>query len=242
MIDKINSELQILTTEELHIEKLWYLSQISLFKMIPNDDLMIIDEMSYMKTLSKKYMIQRPEQFQKSLYLLKKGKIRLYKLDQDGKQFTLGILGSGNIFGEIESFSLGTRDVYIETLEETLLCTINQELIQQFLLERPKLMLKLLQVLSERLIESNRMLEHMALGDTKDRLLYLLVKLSEQFGTKKNQKTKIDIKLTHQELAYMIGSTRESVSIMLKELTAQKLVSTNRKSITINNSLLDEDY
>lgn len=242
MIDKINSKIQILTTEELHIEKLWYLSQISLFKMIPNDDLMIIDEMSYMKTLPKKYMIQRPEQFQKSLYLLKKGKIRLYKIDQDGKQFTLGILGSGNIFGEIESFSLGTRDVYIETLEETLLCTINQELIQQFLLERPKLMLKLLQVLSKRLIESNRMLEHMALGDTKDRLLYLLVKLSEQFGTKKNHKTKIDIKLTHQELAYMIGSTRESVSIMLKELTEQNLVSVNRKSITINNSLLDVDY
>ncbi len=242
MAQEIVIQNQEVTSGIIQIDKLWYLSQIKIFKMMTNEDLEIIDQMASMKMLPKKYVIQRPEHFQKALYLLKKGKIRLYKLDPEGKQFTLGILGGGNVFGEIKSFSLGTRDVYIETLEETLLCTINQELIQTFLLERPKLMLKLLEVLSERLIESNRMLEHMALGDTKERLLYLLVKLSEQFGTEKNKKTKIDLKLTHQELAYMIGSTRESVSIMLKELTEQKLVSINRKSITINNSLIGEIY
>lgn len=224
------------------MDKLWYLSQISIFKALPKEDLMKIEKISHMSIFPKKTVIQTPDNFRQALYVLKKGKLRLYKINSKGKQFTLSILGSGNVFGEIESFSLGTRQVYIETLEETIVCTISQELIKEFILVRPELMLKLMGLLSERLAERNKMLEQMALADTKKRLLYLLVKLSEQFGLKKDGKVKIDLQLSHQELANMIGSTRESVSIMLKALSKQKIIRTGRMSITLDYELAKETF
>lgn len=215
------------------MNKLWYLSQIHLLDMLPMEDLMEIDRMASMSSIRKHTLIQSPESFREGIYFIKQGALRLYKITPEGKQFTLGILGKGNVFGEIDSFSLGTRDIFIETIEDTLLCSLDKEQFERFLADRPQFILKLLKVLSERLKERDEMLEKLALGSVRDRILHLLVKLSEQFGVKEGDYYKIDLPLTHQELANMIGATRESVTVVLKELAKEKVVQTGRKSILV---------
>ncbi|MGN7309249.1 Crp/Fnr family transcriptional regulator, partial [Bacillus subtilis] len=100
------------------MDKLWYLSQISMLDALPMEDLMEIERMAPMNQLKKGNLIQTPETFREGLYFLKEGKLKLYKINSDGKQFIVSILGAGNVFGEIDSFSLGTRDTYIETIED----------------------------------------------------------------------------------------------------------------------------
>lgn len=215
------------------MNKLSYLAQISLLETLPMEDLMQIDQMAPMSRIKKSTTIQTPETFREGLYFIKEGKLILYKINPEGKQFTVGILGKGNVFGEIDSFSLGTRDIFIESLEDTLLCSISKEQFEQFLAQRPQLMLKVLSVLSERLHDRDAMLEKLALGCVRDRLLHLLVKLSSQFGTNEGEFQKIDLPLTHQELANMIGATRESVTVVLNELSRENVVRTARKSIYV---------
>jgi CRP-like cAMP-binding protein len=215
------------------MNKLGYLSQISMLEALPKEDLMKIDEMAPMSTLKKNTLIQTPDTFREGLFFIKEGKLRLFKVNADGKQFTLGILGKGNVFGEIDSFSLGTRDIFIETLEETLLCSLGKEQFEKFLADRPQLALKLLKILSERLKERDEMLEQLALGDVRERVLHLLIKLSGQFGVKDGDYHKIDLPLTHQELANMIGATRESVSVVLREFAKDDIIRTGRMSIHI---------
>jgi CRP-like cAMP-binding protein len=215
------------------MNKLWYLSQISMFEALPMEDLMEIERMAPMSTLRKNSLIQTPETFREGLYFIKEGKLRLYKINSEGKQFTMGILGEGNVFGEIDSFSLGTRDIFIETIEETLLCSLGKEQFEQFLVDRPQLALKFLKVLSERLKDRDEMLEQLALGDIRDRVLHLLIKLAEQFSVKEGKYHKIDLPLTHQELANMIGSTRESVTVVLNKLTKEDVIRTGRMSIHV---------
>ena len=82
------------------MNKLWYLSQISLFDALPMEDLMEIERMTPMVTLKKNEMIQTPDTFREGLYMLKEGKIKLYKINSEGKQFISSILGAGNVFGE----------------------------------------------------------------------------------------------------------------------------------------------
>ncbi|MFC4767482.1 Crp/Fnr family transcriptional regulator [Effusibacillus consociatus] len=220
------------------MNKLWYLSQISMFDSLPLEDLMEIERMAPMKTIQKHTLIQTPATFREGLYFIKKGKLRLYKINSEGRQFTLGILGEGNVFGEIDTFSLGTKGIYIETMEETLLCSLTKEEFESFLTQRPQLALKLLKVLSERLLEREAMLEQLALGGIRDRVLHLLVKLADQFGVEKADGfSKIDLVLSHQELANMIGASRESVTVVLNELVKQDLIRTGRMSIQIR---LDE--
>lgn len=83
------------------MDKLWYLSQITILGTLPMEDLMEIDRMAPMSKLKKNTIIQTPDTFREGLYIIKEGKIRLYKFNSEGKQFTLGILGSGNIFGSL---------------------------------------------------------------------------------------------------------------------------------------------
>jgi CRP-like cAMP-binding protein len=215
------------------MNKLWYLSQISMFATLPKEDLMEIDRMAPMSKLPKNMLIQTPVTFREGLYVIKEGKVRLYKINPEGKQFTLGILGKGNVFGEVDSFSLGTRDIFIETIDNVLLCSLGKEQFEKFLEERPQLAIKLLKVISDRLKERDMLLEQLAMGDVGDRVLHLLIKLSEQFGVEEEGYHKIDLPLTHQELAYMIGATRESVTMVLKELVKEDVIRTGRASIHV---------
>jgi CRP-like cAMP-binding protein len=216
------------------MNKLWYLSQISMFEALPMEDLMEIDRMAPMSKLKKNTMIQSPDSFREGLFIIKEGKLRLFKFNQEGKQFTLGILGKGNLFGDVDSFTLGTRDIFIETIEDTLLCSLGKEQFEEFLLHRPELAMKFLKVLSERLKERDAMLEQLALGGIRDRVLHLLIKLAEQFGIKEGDFHKIDFPLTHQEMANMIGATRETVTVVLKELSKENIIRTGRMSIQID--------
>jgi CRP-like cAMP-binding protein len=216
------------------MNKLWYLSQISMFEALPQEDFMEIDRMtSLLSNLRKGKLIQTPDTFREGLYFVKEGKLRLYKISSEGKQFTLAILGKGNAFGEVDSFSFGTRDVFIECIENTVLCSMGKEQFENFIASRPQLALKFLKVLSDWLKERDHLLEKLALGDLKERVLHLLLKLSEQFGLEGGGYRKIDLPLTHQEIANMIGATRESVTVILNELVKEGVIRTGRMSIEV---------
>ncbi|MFC4078306.1 Crp/Fnr family transcriptional regulator [Salinithrix halophila] len=218
------------------MNKLWYLSQINIMEELTMEDLQEIDRRAPMSETSKGTVISSPERPQRSLYLLKKGKVRLYKLNREGKEFTLGILGSGNFFGEVESFSTGTQDTYVETMEDSLLCVLNRKDFEEFMRERPQLAIKMVQVMTQRLREAEEMLETMAYGSVEKRLLHLLSKLAPNFGTKKGEYMEFDLRLSHQDLAAMIGATRETVSATISNLTRQGVIakSSNKKMIRIH--------
>ena len=225
------------------MDKLWYLSRISIFEALPQEDLEEIDQMAPMthfNALPGNTMVQTPGDERDGLFFVKKGKLRLYKMNPDGKQFTLGILGPGNMFGEINSFSLGTKGIYIETLEETLICSVLKEHFENFLSTRPLLAMKFLKELSDRLKDRDELLERLALSDLRGKVLYLLYKLSEQFGVEDGEFLKIDMPLTHQELANMIGATREAVSVTLHDLSGEGLIVTGRKSIKVQSGRVKE--
>lgn len=221
----------------MFMDKLWYLSRISIFDMLPEEDLLEIDRMAPMthfNALPKGTMVQTPDTYREGLFFVKEGKLRIYNINADGRQFTAGILGPGNMFGEIDSFSFGTNDIYIETMEETLICSVLKEHFENFLNKRPKLAMKFLKELSDRLKERDELLEKLALGDIRERMIHLLVKLSDQFGIEEEQFRRIDMALSHQEMANMIGSTRESVTVALSGLVKEGITIKDRKSIWVH--------
>jgi CRP/FNR family transcriptional regulator, anaerobic regulatory protein len=219
------------------MDKLWYLSRISIFDSLSPEDFKEIDMMApitHFNAVPKGTLIQTPEHHRDGLFFVKTGKLRMYKVNAEGKQFTAAILGIGNMFGEIDSLSFGTHDMYIETIEETLICSVLREHFEKFLLKRPELAMRFLKVLSNQLKEKEELLEKLAIGNVEDRVLHLLLKLSEQFGTENDCFVKIDFPLTHQEIANMIGVTRESVTTILKDLSQKGILRTGRMQISVH--------
>jgi CRP/FNR family transcriptional regulator len=206
------------------VDKLLLLSQISLLDEIPMDDLKVIDELSEMKPVKKGTIILSPDKPIEALFFLKEGQVRLFRMNHHGKQFTVDVLTSGNIFGETSALSLTDDQVYAEAMTDTYLCKIGRADFEGFIERNPKIALKFINILSNRLKEVYSLSEKIALGDVKYRLIYLLLKLSEKTGNRINEWQTINMKLTHADIANMIGSTRETTSAILNQLKKDGLI------------------
>jgi CRP/FNR family transcriptional regulator len=216
-----------------------YLSQFNLLHSLSLEDLIEMDQMTSITTIAKKNFIQTPETFSEGLYFVKKGKVRLYKLNADGKQFTLDILSEGNVFGEMDMISLGTRDMYIETIEECDICRMDKDRFEHFFIEHPRFMMNMIKVLSDRISGMSSLAQHLALGNLQDKILYVLLKLSDQFALQSREEyCKINFPLSHQEIANLVGATREAVTTALQELVKEKVIKTGFKTIYIHREKL----
>ncbi|MBA2937229.1 Crp/Fnr family transcriptional regulator [Paenibacillus sp. CGMCC 1.16610] len=227
----------------LDTKKPWSLSEFKLFESLPKKDLEQVVQMApstNIISISKGTLVQTPEVNTNGLSIVIEGKLRLYKTNADGKQYTVGILGPGDMYGESVSFSFGTNGNYMETMENTIICSVIQEKFDLFLSLRPELALKLLEELSNRLRDRDEVLERLALSDLRGKVLFFLTKLSKKFGVEENGYQRIEMSLTHQELANMIGATRESVSLVLQEFSNEGIIITSRKSIMVQLEMAKE--
>ncbi|MDF2683729.1 MAG: putative transcriptional regulator [Brevibacillus sp.] len=180
-------------------------------------------------------IIASPHQEKQKLYMVKSGAVRLYSITAEGKEFTLDILGAGYVFGD-PLFS--DKNPYAVTLEDSIICSMDHERFQSLLREKPELGIRFIQIISERVKEVEELLEHMTYSSVRKRLLFLLHKLSQKFGASIAAGTEADeqelqgwvelqVELTHQELASMTGSIRETVTETLNQLTTEGILKKN---------------
>lgn len=223
------------------METIHYLSQFNLLQSLALEDLMEMEELTRITVVPKNTYIQTPTTFSKGLFFVKKGKVRLYRLNADGKQFTSDILTEGNVFGEMNVISFGTKDHYIEAMEECHICTIDPVRFEEFVATRPRFLMSLMQVLSDRIKSMSQLTQNLAIGNLHDKILCVLLKLSDQLGVKSEDNYyKINVPLSHQEIANLIGASREAVTVALQELVKAEVLQTGFRTIRIHHDKILE--
>lgn len=228
------------------MDKIKYLSRIRLFDELELEELKKIESDTPIDVMKRGTMITSPHMEQQFLYLVKAGKVRLYKVSEDGKELTLDILGAGHVFGAVGTFTTGSEGVYAETWEDSLICKIDRTQFQKLIHDKPDIALKFIEILSIRVKEMEELLEHMAHSSARKRLLFLLYKLSKKFGIAVEAAEdwrQLEISITHQELANMTGNIRETVTSLLNDLTQGGIVrkAAPRKLLQIHlGRLIDE--
>ncbi|MFF2885495.1 Crp/Fnr family transcriptional regulator [Paenibacillus sp. NPDC057967] len=224
------------------MDRIQYLSQFHLMRSLSENDLVEMDKLTIITTVPKRTFIQTPDTFVETLYFIKKGKVRLYRLSEEGKQFTLDILGAGNVFGEMDEISLGTRGLFIETVVESDICMMDKERFQIYLIQHPKFMMNMMKAISERLSNMSSLAQNLALGKLHDKIIHVLNELFGRFGVwnKGCEYGKIDMPLSHAEIAQLVGASREAVSVALKELADSGMLQVGFRSIAIHRDILTE--
>ena len=159
---------------------------------------------------------------------MKKGQVRLYRMNQNGKQFTLDILVDGNLFGETSTLTLTDYQMYAEAMTDTYICMMSREDFERFMENHPKIAMRLVQLLSAKLNDFYSFSEKIALGDVRQRVIYLLLMLSEKTGRRTKQWQTIEMKLTHQDIATMIGATSETTSAEMSRLKKEEFLKKTR--------------
>ena len=163
------------------------------------------------------------------LYFLLSGAVRLYKIYGDYKEATTALLKDSGVFGKLNLVEGRWQDVFAEAVTEARVASIQKAALERVIKSDPEFALRLFSSLSERLRQSDEVIESLLHREVSTRLATLLVNLGERFG----EDDLIDVRLTHQDLANMIASTREAVSKVMSELQRDGVIETRNRRIAI---------
>ena len=167
------------------------------------------------------------------LFVVLKGKLKVSITDASGKEIIMSLLGAGDYFGEMAMIDGESRSATIVTTQASEVMTISRDDFHRTLMSSPELMFELLKVLARKVRIATDKLESLAFEDVYGRLVKLLIQLARPH----EDVWIVEDRLTHQEIANMIGSSREMVTRILKALTSGAYISIDRKRITIKRKL-----
>jgi CRP/FNR family transcriptional regulator, cyclic AMP receptor protein len=169
------------------------------------------------------------------VYFLETGRAKIFQLSPAGKELILWFCFPGEVFGIAELPRSGRREVYAQTCTQSRVLRIRREEFKRFLTGHPETATMVIELLSCRLRVLGDMLLNLATEEVSSRVVKLLIRLAARYGTTCDGVLHVDMPLTHQEMADMIGASRQSVTTVLNSLKRRGLLSINRHCIHIEN-------
>ncbi len=168
-----------------------------------------------------------------SLYFIRSGRVRVTRTNEEGREVVIATLGEGDYFGEMALVDELPRSATVVTKTDCEFWVFRRTDFHRMLVDVPSLSINLLKGMSNRLRSANSSIESLALLDVYGRVARLLMEMAEPH----DDEWIVNESLTHQEIANMIGSSREMVSRILKDLSTGGYISTQKKRIVIKNRL-----
>jgi len=194
-----------------------FLKRVSLFSGLGERQLDALASSSVRRAFPKGRMIVAEGEPSAALYILLSGRAKVQRSDSEGKEVILAILGAGECFGEMSLIDDAPRSASVITIESCDFMAINKDAFKEILLENPQIAMKIMKGLVKRLREADRKIETLALLDVYGRVARALIDFSEEVDGERIVKGK----LPRQEIAKMIGASREMVSRVMKGLEAE---------------------
>ena len=151
------------------------------------------------------------------LFVVVEGKVKLGQTSVDGRENLLAVLGPGEMFGELSLFDPGERTSTATALTDVMLLGLGQRDLRPWLTGRPEVAAELLQALAQRLRRTNEAMSDLVFSDVPGRVAKALLELSEKFGTPVDGGILVAHDLTQEELAQLVGASRETVNKALAD-------------------------
>jgi len=216
--------------------KIWYLQNFNLLQGMNEASMDMMQEHSSMKMPAKKEIIYFPEERSDNIYLLKEGKVKISRVSEDGKKTTLHLIGPGEIFGESAILGQDKRENIAEVVEDATICSINRTMFQEMLAMNPKINMTINKFIGLRIRKIQAHVEDLVFKDAKERVIAFLMRYTQSFGKKMVDGWMVRPFLTHQEIADLTATSRQTVNSILQELVEAKDIKYSRRYFQVLNS------
>jgi CRP/FNR family transcriptional regulator len=214
--------------------KFWYLNHFNLFEGMDESAMMEVNRISSMSELKQHQPIYFPDEPSHSIFFLKKGHVKISRLNPDGKEIILEVIGPGEIFGELSLVEEGPqRSEMAQALDDIVICAVKQEDFERLMMMNPALNFKVTKRIGLRLRKFEERVTDLVFKDVRKRVASFLVGYAEDFGKVKLGIVTIKMYLSHQEIAFLTGSARQTVTTTLNELRSAGLIDFSREAFTI---------
>jgi CRP/FNR family transcriptional regulator, cyclic AMP receptor protein len=208
-------------------DKLGYLSDVDLFRDLSDRDRSELERMTTITNVPRGRVFYQPEDVSEVLFLVKQGRVQLYRISPEGKKLVIATLGPGTIFGEMALLGQQMHSAFAEAMDDSVILVMSRADLERLILNKPILGLRMLEITGRRLSDAETRLEDMAFKGIPARLASLLLRLAAERNS-----TDI-VGLTHQDLAETIGTYRETATQVLNDMKAAGLIEIGRKRIVI---------
>ena len=216
-------------------ERIRLLSLVDIFEPLSEQDIEQLNGRLPDIHLEPGEMFYSPEDQSEKLFILQKGKARIFKTVPDGREFTLAVVESGTVFGEMALTGQQLEGAYAQAMEPSQVSTMLRADLERLVVEKPEVGLRIMRVLSERLRRQETRLEDANMKDVHARLAGIIVLLVDSEGVRTGAGYRIPAHYTHERLGTMIGTNRVAVTRAFGLLHDEGVVELRRRLIYVTN-------
>ncbi|MBM7847345.1 Crp/Fnr family transcriptional regulator [Arthrobacter roseus] len=208
------------------------MTEVELFAYLSAQEIAAMDKVAPARLFRRGELLFSQSEPVTALFILKSGRVRVFRVAEDGKALTMAILEPGAVFGEMMLVGQRMYDNYAEAIEDATICQLSVEEVERFLLADPRIAIRISRLLGEQVARLEERLTDLALKPLSAQVASTLLKLSENITPHRfNQGPTIH--LTHEQLAGLLGASREATSKVMGELTGTNAVRQGRGRIIV---------
>ncbi|WP_054672347.1 Crp/Fnr family transcriptional regulator [Calditerricola satsumensis] len=209
------------------------LRNVPLFRDLTDEEVERIAAIAIPRTYPKKTVIFTEGSAREAVYFIVDGLVKTVKVDENGHEQIVSLLTTGDMFPHTGFFDQSPYPATAEAVEPTRVFAIPVRAFEQLLLSTPTIAVKVLRVLGAKILELQEKLQALTGQDVRHRLVAVLLRLAACHGTAQDGAVVLNLPVTHQDLANMAGTTRESVNRLLNELRRRGIADMTRRQIIL---------
>ena len=210
-----------------------FLRQVSLFSCLSDQELEDLAQLTSTRSFRKGNVIILAEEEGDAFFVIRAGQVKVSIIHEDGRELILSLLGPGKVFGELSLLDGKPRSANVVALKSTDLITLRRADFFQLVHDNPQVAISLLAELASRLRRTDHKIEGLALLDVASRVAEMLLQLALDQGIETPEGLLLQNRPTHQQLANMAGTTRETTTRVFKRLETQGYISCRGRDILI---------
>ena len=211
-----------------------YLKQVTIFTGLRDDALHALSSVMRRRAFRSGEVIYHRDDPGQVLYIIKEGKVKICLISPDGQEISLVVLGKGECHGELALLDGLPRSADAVALEKVECYSLQRSDFHAAIMKNPEIAIQVLEVLSKRLRNTDQQVEDLIFLDVYGRVAKKLLELAETHGIRVADGIRIEVRLTQQELASMVGASRESVNKVMGYFTDKQYISTDKHRVTLH--------
>lgn len=211
------------------------LRQIPLFSELNQEELQKVRAITTQRTYKKKEYVFMEGEKREAVFFIHSGTVKTFKVDKEGNEQIINLLRKGEMFPHIGFFDASPYPATAEVIQETELFVIRIDDFEELMLEHPQIAVKVMKMMSQKISELAQRIQTFISQDVRHRVIFSLLRLALESGKQTEQGVLIDMPITNQDFANMVGSSRETINRILNQLKKENLIEFGRDGILIRN-------
>jgi CRP/FNR family transcriptional regulator, cyclic AMP receptor protein len=214
-------------------QSLWFLENIDVTGIFCPQKLAGVSDDNGHKIFKKGEYIYLPEQSSDKIFFIVEGRVKIGNIGDNGKEITKAILNNGEVFGELSMIGEEKRRDFAYAMEESTACVLTSDEMNKLMKDHSSISMFFMKVMGSRVLEMENRLESLVFKDSRSRIVEYLLDLLKRRGQRVGYEWVVRKFITHQEIANLTATSRQTVTTVLNELRTKELITFNRKRLLI---------